>query len=266
MWFVRWVTEAYCLRQLAQHSGWSLTTLTRIIHKALMSPPPQIAVCKAQHITFDGTYIYKRVVGAMVVMDGLRHELIAGRFGLKESVPYLVPFFEELKDKGLSPVSVTVDGNPQAITAFQSVWPQIVIQRCLVHIQRQGLMWCRARPKRTDAKKLRELFLQVTSILTIQDRDNFLSQLASWEARYGERIRASPEAGWVASDLKRARSMLLSALPNMFHYLENPFIAWNTNLLEGYFSRMKQCYRGHNGLARHRLRNYFNWYFYLCRK
>jgi len=32
-------------------------------------------------------------------------------------------------------------------------------------------MWCRQRPKRTDTKKLRELFLQVTSIHTLKQKN-----------------------------------------------------------------------------------------------
>jgi len=40
-------------------------------------------------------------------------------------------------------------------------------------------------------------------------------------------------SGYVFSDIKRARSMLLRALPDMFHYLDNPLIPTSTNGLEG---------------------------------
>ena len=57
-----------------------------------------------------------------------------------------------------------------------------------------------------------------------------------------------PGKGKVFSDLKRARSMLVKAVPNMFHYLDDANIPKTTNALEGYYSRLKQRYRQHRGL------------------
>ena len=102
------------------------------------------------------------------------------------------------------------------------------------------------------------------SIHTISDRDRFLCQVRAWERRYGRHIADSPETGWVFSDLKRARSMLLAALPDMFRYLHDPIIATSTNALEGYFARLKQRYRQHRGLAPHHRNAYFRWYLILC--
>src|SRR3989337_4239062 len=73
---------------------------------------------------------------------------------------------------------------------------------------------------------------------------------------------AQPERGRVFSDIKRAGSMLLKALPDMFHYLDNPKIPATTNGLEGYFSRLKAHYRQHRGLHPSKRANYFSWYFY----
>jgi len=58
--------------------------------------------------------------------------------------------------------------------------------------------------------------------------------------------------------------MLLSALPDMFRYLDDPRIAKSTNALEGYFARLKEKYRQHRGLARHHRTAYLRWYFHLC--
>ena len=127
-------------------------------------------------------------------------------------------------------------------------------------------MWCRQRPKRTDTKKLRELFLQVTSIHTLEAKKHFLARFNSWEKQYGQKIALKQESGWVFSDLVRSRSMLLKALPNMFQYLKYPGIPKTTNGLEGYFSRLKRHYRNHRGLTNLKLNNYFDWYFYLSPK
>ncbi len=184
----------------------------------------------------------------------------------ESSGPQLGVFLKRLIERGLHPRSFTVDGNPHLTNVLRSLWPGVAVQRCLVHIQRQGLVWCRNVPKTTYARKLRNIFLKVTGISTKRDRDAFLSLVGEWEDKYGSQIRYKPETGYVFSDIKRARSMLLRALPDMFHYLDDPLIPISTNCLEGYFSRLKGRYRQHRGLSRRKRNNYFQWYFYYVPK
>lgn len=201
------------------------------------------------------------------MMDAQSHMLVAGQYGVSESSDsQLLAFLGNLMGKGLYPSSFTVDGNPHVMKTIKQLWPGIAIQRCLVHIQRQGLSWCRSFPKTTYARKLRELFAKVTHIRTVKERDEFLKFFETWEDQYGSQMRHRPETGPVFSDIKRARSMLLRALPDMFHYLNNPLIPNSTNGLEGYFSRLKAHYRQHRGLSKEKRKNYFGWYFHFVPK
>jgi transposase-like protein len=194
-------------------------------------------------------------------MDAGSNRIINGKYGVREnSERQLLKFFKPLIAKELNPISCTVDGNPQAIKVIRALWPNIVIQRCLVHIQRQGLMWCRRYPKTASARKLRGIFLRVVHIRTREERDEFLELIVQWEQKYGQYIKAQPERGRVFSDIKRARSMLIKSLPNMFHYLDDSNISFTTNGLESYFSRLKGHYRQHRGLRKKKLDSYFNWY------
>ena len=211
---------------------------------------------------FDGTYLDH--THGLLVMMGNGNGVVNGEYGRTEKPSELRTFFHNLSAYGLSPTSITVDGNINVYRALVQQWPTAIVQRCLVHIQRQGLMWCRRFPKRTDARKLRSLFLNVTNIINHNEKKVWLTQLASWEDRYGKRIQSSRETGWVFSDLKRARSMLLKALPNMFHYLDHPDIPHTTNAIEGYFGRLKDRYRDHRGLSQRKRTAYFKWYLYLC--
>lgn len=264
IWFKRWIIEGYTLRQLASQSGHSISTLQRMIRYWLGHPPVNnIDLTPYRYLILDGTFLDRRK-GVFAVMSAERRCVIYGAPEMAEGPAHLYPFCCALAQQGLTPRSATVDGNPHLMRILRLVWPKILIQRCLVHIQRQGLSWCRQHPKRSDAKHLRSLFLQVMSIQTVWQRDRFLSQLRAWERRYGTQIARSPEKGWVFSDLKRARSMLLTALPDMFRYLDDPNIATSTNPLEGYFARLKHKYRQHRGLARHHRDAYFLWYLHLC--
>lgn len=253
------------MRQLSFQSGYSPEKIRGIINHWLNQSPKRIINYKSfRYLVFDGTFIYKRFTNALGMLDSQSGKLIEGGYDIKEnSSPQLLYFFNSLKKAGLMPESCTTDGNPQAIACLKVVWPELIIQRCLVHIQRQGLMWCRVNPKTAEAKKFRKLFVKVTNIRTAKQRDLFLEELAKWESTYGQKIACRPENGWVFPDLKRARSMLLKALPNMFHYLENNSIPFSTNRIEGYFSQLKDKYHDHRGLSPQKRRSYFAWYFFL---
>ncbi len=266
-WFRRWIVEGYSVRQLALQSGHSQRKLRRLIDGFLATAPPTSTSTPepeaARYLLFDGTFL-RRPHSIVVLMDGQTHQLVRGQFDVREnSEPELCAFFEPMMGEGLRPRSFTVDGNPQVIRVLRTLWPDAVIQRCLVHIQRQGLGWCRRSPKTPYARRLRQIFLRVTRVATPADREAFLDRVATWEDRYGIEIAAREETGRVFSDVKRARSMLLHALPDMFHYLDDPHIPTTTNGLEGYFSRLKSHYRQHRGLRPHRRPNYFAWYFHL---
>jgi len=219
---------------------------------------------RVEYLVFDGSFIWKRKTSAVILLDAETNKLVYGLYDFKEnSFRALLDLFQRLKMAGISPRSFTVDGLPAVIRALVYVWPDIIIQRCLFHIQRQGLKWCRSYPKTIEARKLRLLFLSIVNINTFEERDNFLLSVKEWEDNYGCKIKDRLERGRVFSDLKRARSMLLNALPNAFHYLYDAKIAKTTNLAEGYFSFMKTRYRDHRGLSPLKRRAFFNWFFYL---
>ncbi len=264
-WFRRWVVEGYSVRQLALQSGHSQRKLRRLTDSFLADTPskPVVEPQTGRYLLFDGTFLH-RPHSIVVLMNGQTHRLVRGQFDVREnSGPELRAFFEPMIGEGLRPLSFTVDGNRQVIRVLRMLWPDAVIQRCLVHIQRQWLSWCRNSPKTPYARQLRQIFLRITGITTTVDREAFLKLVATWEARYGAEIASRKEVGRVFSDIKRARSMLRRALPDMFHYLDDPHIPTTTNGLEGYFSRLKSHYRQHRGLSPHRRPNYFAWYFHF---
>lgn len=267
VWFERWISEGYSVRQLSQQSGYSASTIRRILtHWLSKSPPESTVFSGCRYLVIDGTYLQSRECSLVVFMDVERGEVLHGAYDVAEESRSMLELCRLLFARGLSPEVITLDGNRQLAAHLRAVWPSAKHQRCLVHVQRQGLSWCRRNPSRRDAQRLRRLFPLITRIETVTDRDNFLAKWLDWEQRYGQRIARQPERGWVFSDLKRARSMLARALPEMFTYLEYPGIARTTNAVEGYFGRMKQHYRQHRGLAKSNRKNYFSWYFHLKKR
>lgn len=241
----------------------SRATLKRCIRYWLERPPVITpSYSRVQYLICDGTFIEHRT-GIYAMMNAQTHQLIFAAYGVSEGGRHLPRVYRALADAGLSPKSVTVDGNPQQIKYLHLTWPSLLIQRCIVHVQRQGLSWCRHKPKRTDAKHLREIFRRLGKITTASEAHRFIADVTSWEQRFGVAIDQSTDRGWVFNDLIRARSMLLKALPNLFHYVRNSHIPSSTNTLECYFGRLKERYHQHRGLALHHRDAYFKWFFYL---
>lgn len=262
-WFKRWIVEGYSVRELARLSCVSVPTVRRSIVYWLNHPPalpvPSVSV---KHIIVDGTYLH-RSCGIYAAMNAEDHRLITARYDLREGARELLVFYAQLAHEGLMPESATIDGNRQQMKYLRVVWPSIQLQRCVVHVQRQGLSWCRQKPKRTDAKHLRQLFLQLPKVQTKHAHLKFLRRVEAWEQRFGPQIALSTDRGWVFTDLTNARKMLLKALPDLFLFLHNTKIARSTNALEGYFSRLKEHYRRHRGLSSRHRDAYFRWYFQL---
>lgn len=262
-WFEQWILEGLTVKQLSKLNKVSKSTISRTINYWLnQEPPKEKGLDKVKFIILDGTYINHRT-GLYVVMNSENHKVIHGEYGISETGKHLKSFYNNLQMEGLNPLSATVDGSLQQFKYLTEAWEKLVVQRCLVHIQRQGLSWLRQKPKRTDALELRNLLLQVLYIKTKQEAERFKIGFKMWESRLGLAISKSTNRGKVFSDLIRTRSMIINALPYMFNYLDNPEICRTTNALEGYFGRLKQKYRVHSGLSPSKRKNYFKWYFYL---
>lgn len=259
--FALWITEGYSIRQLiniSRHGIWKLNQ----IKKYWLERTPDRSVFDyrpVKYLQFDGTY-FKHENCLMVLMDNVTSEIIAHKYHIRENYESAYQMFKGMMDSGLQPAAITIDGNTSITRALKTVWPDIIIQRCITHIQRQGLSWLRRYPKLEASKDLRGTLLTLTNVKDERGRKAFIKDFLRWEKRYGSFVLSLPSRDKVYGDLQRTRSLILHALPNMFHYLDDQCIAATTNKLEGYFSRLKEIYRKHRGLSKKHRQNYFAWY------
>jgi transposase-like protein len=213
-------------------------------------------------LIFDGTY-FKHENCLLLLLDSQASKAISCRYQVRENYAAAYEMFQRAKKRGVNPVAITIDGNTSVIRAIKNVWPDIIIQRCLVHIQRQGLSWLRRYPKLEASKELRKVYLTIFRIENSLQRNAFFNDLLRWEKRYGQQVASLPSSDKVYGDLQRAISLLLNAWPDMFHYLNDCNIAPTTNLIEGYFSIIKSKYKQHHGLSKMNRQKYLKWYVYL---
>lgn len=193
-------------------------------------------------------------------MDDETQNILGSVYDLRESYPITKAFFSDLHQRGLKPEYAVVDGHKSVLRALHEVWPKLVVQRCLYHIQREGMRWLRTYPKTSAGKELRHLLNTITSIKTIQDRNLFDDRFQEWQNKHASFIKNLPSSDIAFKDLKKTRSLIINARPNMFHYLEEKNLSSTTNKLEGFFSRLKADYRAHRGMnLPHRIA-YLKWY------
>jgi hypothetical protein len=267
VWFAEWVVEGYSVRQLVRISRRGIWKIKQIINYWIHQPTPALKVnlSKIKYLIFDGTY-FRHENCFILLLDGLTGKAVDYLYGVRENFVSAYKIFERNKEQGLNPLGITIDGNIEVIRALKQIWPNLIIQRCLAHIQRQGLSWLRKYPKSEAAKELRKIYLTIFYITNYETRDKFIDNVKQWEKKYGEIVKSMPSKDRVCGDLQRARSMIIHAQPNMFHFLDNSKIASTTNMLEGYFSHIKIRYQQHRGLSKIIRPKYLFWYIYLKNK
>lgn len=196
-------------------------------------------------------------------MSAFDQSISAHIYTTKEGYKNVLPWFQQLKNNGLYPLVMTMDGELSVIRAIRDVWPQTKIQRCLYHIQREGMRWLRSFPKTQAGCELRAILSALASIKSFKDRDIFFELFHAWINAHYAVIRNLPKSTIEFKDLKRTVTLIKNASPDMFHYLDAPNAPSTTNALEGFFSRLKSDYQRHRGLSvQHRI-SYLSWYCYF---
>jgi len=114
--------------------------------------------------------------------------------------------------------------------------------------------------------------LVLLKIKTENDRLFWINELNLWYKRHQDYLSErtyNEKTGryWYTHKLVRRSYFLLKrALPNMFHYLQNPKIPNTTNGIEGYFSHLKNHLDLHRGLTFKNRINFIKWYVYFSNK
>ncbi len=184
--------------------------------------------------------------------------------------------YEEIKEDltnliklGVQIESITCDGHKSILKAINKALPNVLIQRCLVHLQRMCLLWLTRYPQSIAGIELRKHILLLLKIKTSNDKLAWTKQLELWYVQhksYISEITYNESSGryWYKHKLlRRSYFTIKRALPNMFHYLQNHKIPNTTNGIEGYFSHLKNHLDIHRGLTiKHRI-DFIKWYIYL---
>ncbi|HXL56891.1 MAG TPA: transposase [Chitinophagaceae bacterium] len=260
--------ERQTYKTLSRDSGLSVRSLQRIFYDFLeRSPEVKILNRSRVNLRMDATYFEEFCLLCYQDCADGYSQLI--RFSDGEHYREIKEDLENLIKLGVHIESITTDGHKSILKAIKKSLPDVIVQRCLVHIQRMCLLWLTRFPKHNAGMELRRLVLLLLQIKTENDRLNWTKEIEQWYGRHKDYLQQksyNEKTGryWYTHKLlRRSYFTIKRALPNMFHYLSNPKIPHTTNGIEGFFSHLKNHLDLHRGLTiKHRI-NFIKWYVYL---
>ena len=149
--------------------GYSKDTLQRIFYSILeQSPKWNNIKWEKVHLRLNATYFSQFcIIAYQDDFDGYT-QLIRFTDGehyeeIKEDITNLIRLGVQLE-------SITSDGHKSILKAIKKTNKNIIIQRCLVHIQRMCLLWVTRYPKHLSGQELRKLVCVLMNIKTMNDK------------------------------------------------------------------------------------------------
>jgi hypothetical protein len=262
------VLERQTNKTITRDSGLSIDTLQRLFYFYLeQSPTVKIIKRDKVHLRLDATYFKQFCLLCYQDHEDGYTQLI--RFTDGEHYEEIKEDISNLIKLGVQIESVTTDGHKSILKALKKAVPDVIVQRCLVHIQRMCLLWITRFPKHPAGIELRKLVLLLMKIKSENDRLFWTREFSSWRERHKtyleeKTFNTESKRYWYKHKLlRRSCTTIKRALPNMFHYLKNPAIPSTTNGIEGFFSHLKNHLDLHRGLTlQHRI-DFIKWYVYL---
>jgi hypothetical protein len=268
VWFRKWILERQTYKTLSRDSHLSIDTLQRLFYTFLEQAPEVKIINHGRiHLRIDATYLKKICLVCYQDHDMGYTQLI--RFSDGEHYHEIKEDLDNLIKLGLIIESITTDGHKSILKAIKKAMPDVTVQRCLVHIQRMCLLWLTRYPQHVAGVELRKLVLLLLEIKTNNDKKYWVSKLKAWYVKhksYLQEVTINQVTGryWYTHKLLRRSYFTINrALPNMFHYLNNPKIPHTTNGIEGFFGHLKNHLDLHRGLTLNHRINFIKWYIYL---
>lgn len=191
------------------------------------------------------------------------------RFGRKEIFSEIQEDLINLRLLGINIGSITSDGHSAILKAIRLLPFTVIHQRCVVHIQREASIWLRKRPINQASIDLKEIVNLISIIKNINDKKVWIDMFNKWYIQYEPYIKEKAfsektNRWWYRhKDLRRAAIMIKNAIPNMFHYLDDPSIQKSTNSIESFFGHLKDTISIHRGLSRKNRKAFIHWYLHF---
>lgn len=270
VWFRRWVQGKQTITDIAKDSGYSERQLRRWFDDYLdTSPAWKVPRQGPVHMMVDGTWFGNKERCLIVYRNYDTRSTVYYRLAEGENRNEIEKDLATFKELGLNIVSFTTDGGDDIVRAIDCIYPKVVRQRCVVHIERECLTWLTQHPRTSAGVTLRRLVRKISDIQTNNDRLFWTKELNRWHNEYEEFLKEKSvnkdtgEETYLHDSVRRTYVHLRRAIPFMFEYIKHPDVPSNTNSIESFFGHMKDNLRIHRGMSQEHQENFIKWYLYF---
>lgn len=254
---------------ISKESGYSTRSLSRYFD-IYLSSPPLLSVFPSEEVNLiiDGTYFSNDLCLVLYRDNTIRFTQLY-RLTTGEWYEEMKEDLENLLCMGVNIGSITCDGHKSLLKAINKACKNVIVQRCIIHIQRMCRIWLSSKPKNEAGLELRRIISQLHTIKTMDDRNYWIVSLIRWHEKYQDFINQksfNKQTGryWYTHKMvRRSFTVIKKALPNMFHYLENERIPKSTNGIESFFGHLKDNLSIHRGLSNKHRKSFIQWYLYF---
>jgi hypothetical protein len=263
------VMERQVYATLVRDSGMSQSGIQGLFRKYLQAAPiVEIRSKEKVHLLIDGSYFSNGLCLILYYDHDIRYVQLY-RETDKERLRDIKEDLLNLKRLGVDIYSITCDGHKSILKAIEKALPEVIVQRCLVHIKRQVKNYLSEHPKHPISRELLLLSREIPHIKSIEQSGIWLLKFKRWydvNHHYINEKTVYEETGreWFThKNLHLATSLIINAIPNMFSYLDDPAIPYTTNRLESYFTHLKEKLTLHRGLKLIAKKNFIKWYIHF---
>lgn len=263
-----YIKEWYSYRQLSNQTKHIKRNLQWYIRKLIDNShitDIDMIYKDVKYVMIDWTYIDDICV--IIYYEYKLKKILKVHITKEEWLDIITRDLEELRDLNWYNIqSFSIDWWIQIIWAIKNIYPEAIIQRCLVHINRQirNYIW-----KNTISECGKEL-LWITTFKTIRDITKFNKSFNDWLEKWATYLKEKSywdnggkrKRWYTHRKLRQAKSHLLNARTNMFQNKVDPNIVDNTNELEWLISLLKTQIHNHRWMKKERLKRFIIQWFY----
>ena len=272
VWFQKWVLHRQTIPFLSKESGYSERHLKNIFSFFLRNAPIlSFYPSEKLNLIIDGTY-FSNDICLIVYRDNAIKFTQLYRISDGEHYYEIEEDLRNLILLGVQIESITCDGHRSLLKAVKNICPEVILQRCIVHIQRECKIWLTTNPKSTAGFELLKIVNRLHRVESNYTQQEWLIELLYWHERHKDFISEKTYSQitgryWYKHKMvRRSFIMIRNALPNMFNYLFNPRVPKSTNSLESFFGHLKSHLLLHRGLTKENRKSFIRWYLYFKNK
>lgn len=263
--------EKQTLQVLSRESRLSKRKL-QMLFSGYLKKAPAYKVNRREkvHLLIDGTYISGNICLVIYRDNDIKYTQLY-RITTDEIYEEIKEDLANLKLLGVQLASITCDGHPSILKAIKKVFPKVIIQRCLFHVQHHAETKLSKHPKSFAGIELLHIVKELSWIKTETDKLYWIRALVDWDSYHQDFIQEhvieeDKTKRYIHKDLRSARRSIIRALPNMFHFVQQPAIPKTTNGLESFFGHLKDNLSIHRGLTVNHRKNFIKWYLHFRNK